>query len=91
MNRTLLQLTVKLVNPQPRSQPLTIALEGIRSVSPKATVITLSADPGDTNSIDQPAKVASVTAQVTGIKSSFTHTIPPHSVSVLKLGTLVAR
>jgi alpha-L-arabinofuranosidase len=83
-------LNIKLVNPLPTPQPLTITLAGIRSVAPKATATTLSADPSDTNSIDQPTRVVPITSKVTGIRPSFTHTFPPCSITILRLETRTA-
>ena len=81
------ELFVKLVNPLPAPQAVTIALQGMRSVRSEATAITLSADPSDTNSIDQPAKVVPLTSRVDGAGPSFTHSLPPYSISVLRLKT----
>jgi alpha-L-arabinofuranosidase len=76
---------VKHVNPSPTPQNVTIELKGIRSVAPNATQILLAADPTATNSIDDPKKVVPITTKVSGIQPTFTHTFPPHSVTVLRL------
>jgi alpha-N-arabinofuranosidase len=78
-------LEIKLINPQPRPQPLAFTLAGVRSLAPQTTAITLSADPNDTNSIDQPMRVVPVTSEVAGLKPSFTHSIPPYSIVILRL------
>ena len=51
----------------------------------KATAITLSGCPEDTNSIQHPRNVVPVTTTVSGINSAFTYTLPPNSIVVLKL------
>ncbi|MFN3648475.1 MAG: alpha-L-arabinofuranosidase C-terminal domain-containing protein [Armatimonadota bacterium] len=76
---------VKHVNPEPRPQTLSIELQGVRSVKPTATATVLAAAPDENNSIDQPTKVVPVTRTVNGVAPTFTHTFPPHSVTVLRL------
>ena len=79
------ELFIKLVNPLPAPQAVTIALQGARSVASPASAITLSADPGDTNSIEQPAKVVPLGSKVDCAGASFTQALPPYSISVLQL------
>jgi len=74
---------VKHVNPEPRAQTLTVELKGSR-VKGRALETVLAAAPDDTNSIDQPTRVAPVTRRLNGITPSFTHTFPPHSITVLR-------
>jgi len=78
---------VKHVNPEAAPQTLTIDVKGLRSVRSRATATVLSAAPNATNSIDEPTKVVPVTQTVSGIAPSFTHTFPPHSITVLQLET----
>jgi alpha-N-arabinofuranosidase len=77
---------IKYVNPQPAPQTVRIDLKDIRSVASSATMMVLTADPTATNSIDEPSRVVPVTQRVRGIASSFTHTFPPYSITVLVLG-----
>lgn len=79
------QIFVKLVNPQATAQSVTITLNGASGLSPSAAAITLAADPSATNSIDAPTAVVPKTAAVSGIRSSFTYTVPPNGITVLKL------
>ncbi len=78
---------LKHVNPEATPQTLTIELKGIRSIRPGATATVLSAPPAETNSIDEPTKVVPVTQTVGGAAPTFTHTFPPHSITVLELTT----
>ena len=78
---------VKHVNPEAAPQTLTFELKGARSVRSRGTATVLAAAPEATNSIEDPAKVAPVTRTVTGVAPSFTHTFPPHSITVLELET----
>ena len=79
------EIFVKLVNPQPTPQSVTIHLQGGATLAPTATTITLAADPGATNSIESPTTVVPKTATVGGIGPSFVYTVPPYGITVLKL------
>ena len=79
------EIIVKLVNPELTPQSLPMEIKGVTVLKSKATVITLSANPEDTNSIRRPRNVVPVTTILSGVKPSFTFTIPPYSVVVLKL------
>lgn len=74
---------VKHVNPERTAQTLTIDLKGAR-VRGKALETVLAASPDETNSIDQPTRVVPVTRSLNGIGSSFTHTFPSNSITVLR-------
>ena len=77
---------LKLVNTATTPQPVQIDLKGVASIAPTgvATVLT-SANPTDTNSIAEPTKVIPVTTPATGLSTSFTRTLAPFSLTVLKL------
>jgi alpha-N-arabinofuranosidase len=79
------EIFVKLVNPNLTPQSLPIEIKGVTALASKATVITLSANPEDTNSIRRPRNVVPVTTTLSGVKPGFTYTLPPYSVVVLKL------
>ncbi len=81
------EIFLKLVNPQATEEALKIDINGIASVASKAEVIILTGDSGDSNSLAQPRKVVPVTRNVRGVKPSFTYSLPPHSIVVLKLKT----
>ena len=81
------EIIVKLVNTELTPQSLPIEIKGVTSLASKATVITLSASPEDTNSIRRPRNVVPVTTTLSGVKPGFTFTMPPYSVVVLKLKT----
>jgi alpha-L-arabinofuranosidase len=76
---------VKVVNPTPDAQPLKIDLRGVHALAPTASVTTLAAEPDATNALDEPTKVAPVTSQATVAGPVFSHTFPPHSITVLEL------
>lgn len=81
------EIIVKLVNPEVTPQSLPIEIKGATALKSKATVITLTGNPEDTNSIRRPRNVVPVTTTLTGVKSGFTYTLPPYSVVVIKLQT----
>jgi alpha-L-arabinofuranosidase len=78
-------ILIKLVNPQPASQPLHLNIQGMASLKPTGTATTLAAAPDANNSIDNPTNVAPVTAEVSGVKPEFDYTLPANSVTVLRL------
>lgn len=81
------EIFLKLINAHAQAEVLQIELKGVASVASKAEAITLSAPPEATNSIEQPRKVVPVRSTLNGAKPSFRHTMPPHSIVVLRLKT----
>ena len=79
------EIIIKLVNPQATAEPLKIEINGVTSLATKGSAITLSGNPEDTNSIQQPRNVMPVTSTVRGVKPGFAYVLPPHSIVVLKL------
>ena len=79
------EIFVKLVNPATNAVPLNLKINGVTSLASRGTSITLAGNLNDSNSITQPKNVVPLTKRVRGIKPSFTHTLPPNSIVVLKL------
>ena len=79
------EIFIKLVNPNPASEPLRLSLKGIAKLSAKASTITLAGDPEDSNLILEPGKVVPVNSTLSQVKPDFIYTLPPNSVVVLKL------
>ena len=79
------EIIVKLVNPELTPQSLPIEIKGVTALASKATVITLAGNPEDTNSTSHPKNVVPVTTTLSGVKSSFTYTLPANSIVVIKL------
>ena len=79
------EIILKLVNPQPTEESLTIEIKGVHALDPEAGAITLAGAPEDTNSISHPRNVVPVASTMGGVKPGFTYTLPPHSIVVLKL------
>jgi len=78
-------ILVKLVNPETTLQPLQLDIKGAAGLKATGTAITLAAAPDANNSIDDPTKVAPVTAEISDVKSVFDYTLPADSVTVLRL------
>jgi alpha-N-arabinofuranosidase len=77
---------LKVVNAAGKAQPVRIRISGADKVQPKGELATLAAAGlNDTNSIEQPQKVAPRTEEVEGLSADFTREFPAYSVTVLKL------
>jgi alpha-N-arabinofuranosidase len=85
------EIYIKLVNTESTPRPVEIALHGVASLASEANVTTLSAsDPGEYNSITNPAKVIPVRTTLANLKPTFTYTLAPNSITVLRLKARVA-
>jgi len=76
---------IKMVNVTGTPQPTAITLEGAQSLAGTGRSVTLSAKPGETNSIADPTHVVPVESEFGGVASAFTYTFAPYSVTVLTL------
>lgn len=76
---------LKLVNPTDKEEKLDLKLKGFAAFAPKATALVMAARPEDTNTIDEPEKVAPKASEVTAAWPNFSYTMPPHSIAVLTL------
>jgi alpha-N-arabinofuranosidase len=79
------EIFIKLVNPQPKPELLQVELKGVASLASKASVITLAAEPEDTNSIEHPRNVVPTTTTIGRLQPVFNYTLAPHSIVVLKM------
>ncbi|MGO9796298.1 MAG: alpha-L-arabinofuranosidase C-terminal domain-containing protein [Terracidiphilus sp.] len=85
-NNTTHKLFVKVVNATSTSQPLAIALTGVKKLAPQAKLTTISGKtPNATNSITHPDAVVPATHTVSVAGPRFTQTFAPYSVNVLEL------
>jgi alpha-N-arabinofuranosidase len=81
-------LYLKFVNSVADTQKVNITLAGVKTVDGKGTQIVLTSDkPTDTNSITEPTKIVPITSEITGLGTTFTHTFPPYSITILRLST----
>jgi alpha-N-arabinofuranosidase len=81
------EIIIKLVNPQAKPELLQIDLKGVSSLASKTTLITLAAQPEDTNSLEHPQNVVPITTTLRNLQPAFDYTLPPTSIVVLKLKT----
>ena len=77
---------LKMVNRSGTPQQVNVSISGLTSIAQAGKTITLSsANTSDTNSITDPHKIEPVTADVTGLGTEFTRTVPANSITVLEL------
>jgi alpha-L-arabinofuranosidase len=82
------EIYLKLVNTSGTPEPVHINISGAASVQANGESTILQGDsPTETNSITQPNNIVPVTAPETGLGPSFDRTLPPYSITVLKLQT----
>jgi len=83
---------LKVVNVADAPQPVRVNMTGVASVGRDGEAVVLAADsPLETNSIEDPLKLAPVTTKVSGLGISFTRTLPKFSVNVFKFKTRLDR
>ena len=82
------ELIIKALNTGPDAAAMTFDLSSAPRVAATGTLTVLSApNPLDENSFEAPSKIAPVTTPVTGLGRTFTKTLPPYSLSILRVGT----
>jgi len=77
---------LKVVNCSETPQPTQININGVASVDGRAKCVVLSSDSlTDTNSITDPKKIVPIESAISGVSSSFSHTFPAYSVTMLQI------
>ena len=77
---------VKAVNPTGEARTVRMEIAGVAAVAPQGAAIVLSsADPADTNSPGNPARIVPVESKLEGAGLRFTRRFEPYSVTVLEL------
>ncbi|MBN1362945.1 MAG: hypothetical protein JW993_20265 [Sedimentisphaerales bacterium] len=77
---------VKAVNTSGTAQPVRIQISGVASVAPTGEAVEMKGEGDeDTNSITEPKKIVPVAKPIDGLSKDFTRTLPPYSITVLKL------
>lgn len=79
-------IIVKVVNIFPAEQNMTVELAGV-TVKSQATGQVMSADPAAVNSVENPLNVAPKDFTITNASSSWNHTFPGNSVTVIRFKT----
>ncbi len=75
-------LYLKVVNSAPVASEVKLSFKGSRMAS-EADFTVLKANPADTNSIEAPLKIVPQAVKTDKASNDFTHTFPPHSITVL--------
>lgn len=82
------EIIIKALNTGPDSAAVTFDITGAARITGTGQLTTMSSgNPLDENSFEAPGKIAPVTSTVTGLDPSFTRTLPPYSLSILRVGT----
>lgn len=80
------ELIIKVVNASAKPAPVSIALEGAKSVSSNASLTVLSSDDtGSVNSFENPKKVHPVDALIRLKGKKIEYSIRPYSMNVIKI------
>jgi alpha-N-arabinofuranosidase len=76
----------KVVNPLATATPIRVNITGATAIAADGESVVMKADSlTDTNSIAEPKKIIPVTTPENGFSASFTRTLPPYSITILKL------
>jgi len=82
------ELIIKALNTGPDAATMTFDISGAPRAPATGTLTVLaSPNPLDENSFDAPSTIVPVTTTVTGLGRTFTRTLPPYSLSILRIGT----
>ncbi|HEY4414940.1 MAG TPA: alpha-L-arabinofuranosidase C-terminal domain-containing protein [Verrucomicrobiae bacterium] len=79
------QIIVKAVNFNNSTVSATFKVNGVNAISQSATVIQLSGNTGDTNSLATPTHIFPVTNSIVVASTNFTVTLPANSLSIFRL------
>ncbi len=79
------QIIVKAVNFNSTPMATTFNVNGVASIAANATVIQISGNAGDTNSLALPDDVSPVTNVINNAGTNFTVTLPANSFSIFRL------
>ena len=80
-------IILKVVNPGKEAAAATVLLQGAQRVQAGGLAIVLTGNPADDNTFEKPNRIAPKTTSISGILPKFNHTFPPHSFTVLRVGT----
>lgn len=82
------EVIIKALNTGPDAAAVTFDITGVARIAATGQLTTISSpDPLDENSFEAPRKIVPVTSAVTGLGKSFTRTLPPYSLAILRVGT----
>ena len=82
------EVIIKALNTGDAPAVVSFDLAGVTRVAPTGRLTVLaSPNPTDENSFETPRKIVPVTSTVSGLAHTFTRTLPPYSLSILRIGT----
>jgi alpha-N-arabinofuranosidase len=81
------RIYLKLVNTTAAPQPVRIEIAGADVRATGLSVQLSSAQPTDTNTIDEPTRIAPVVSTAMGLAPAFERTLPGYSITILRLDT----
>ncbi len=76
---------LNVVNLLDTAQTVHFDLKGASFINNTGSLISMTAQPTDTNSIAEPKKVVPVTTTVTGLGSSFDRALAPYSINIFEI------
>jgi alpha-N-arabinofuranosidase len=76
---------LNVVNVLDKPQTVHFDLKGATSVEANGTLISMAAQPTDTNSLAEPKKVVPVTTPQAGLSTSFNRTLAPYSINIFEI------
>ena len=79
------EVILKVVNADREAQRIAVELRGVKKVSGGTAIVLTSARGEDENTLAEPNKVAPVTKSLEASAPRFTYTLPPNSVTVLRI------
>ena len=81
------EIILKVVNSGNTAADANINLAGVSGVKPEGECIVLAGTgPDDVNSFSEPTKISPVESKLNGAAARFTHSFPPYSLTVLRIG-----
>jgi alpha-L-arabinofuranosidase len=80
-------IIIKVVNTAAEPATMAVRIDGGRPTGRGSVTVLTSASPTDENSFDAPARIVPRTSALSNPSSSFPHTFPAHSLSVLRIST----
>ena len=83
------EIILKVVNASAVARQTDVHIDGVSGLKSQATAHVIAAGLDDTNSFANPDQVVPVSRSVVVSGTSFQHTFPPHSLTVLRLRPLV--
>ena len=81
-------IIIKALNTGPDPAAITFTVNGASRIGASGRMIELSSpNPADENSFESPNKIAPVTTTISGLSPTFSRTLAPYSLSILRIPT----